>query len=262
MDVQDESSEAEMETVAVPHTGGADSTLSCQVRWRRSRSARRISLRIDPCVGAVVVVLPLHAKRRAGISLLTTHAAWVAERLASLAPASPFKAGYEVQIGGMPYVIRHDPTARRGVQIRDGALIVAGAAADLPLRIEAFLRAEARRRIAVLVDRHAASLKVTALIKATRIKDTRSRWGSCTYDGTLSFSWRLVMAPSWILDYVVAHEVAHLRLMDHSDRFWAYVDKLTPHAEAAVAWLRQNGPSLLRAGTPDGAKSGEPHQND
>jgi predicted metal-dependent hydrolase len=84
--------------------------------------------------------------------------------------------------------------------------------------------------------------------QAIRLKDTRSRWGSCAPDGTLAFSWRLVMAPDWVLDYVVAHEVAHLRELNHSSRFWAHVERLTPHRDAAVEWLRQHGPALLRVG--------------
>jgi hypothetical protein len=85
-------------------------------------------------------------------------------------------------------------------------------------------------------------------MKGVLLKDTRSRWGSCAPDGTLAFSWRLVMAPGWVLDYVVAHEVAHLVELNHSDRFWAHVARLSPHREAAVDWLRRNGPGLLRVG--------------
>jgi predicted metal-dependent hydrolase len=85
-------------------------------------------------------------------------------------------------------------------------------------------------------------------IKAIRVKDTQSRWGSCAPDGTLAFSWRLVMAPDAVLDYVVAHEVAHLRELNHSPRFWAHVKALAPHRDEAEAWLREEGPGLLRVG--------------
>ncbi len=98
----------------------------------------------------------------------------------------------------------------------------------------------------MLVARHAEALGVTS--HRLRLKDTRSRWGSCAPDGTLAFSWRLVMAPGWVLDYVVAHEVAHLREMNHSPRFWDILQQLTPNREAAVAWLKENGPALLRVG--------------
>jgi predicted metal-dependent hydrolase len=80
------------------------------------------------------------------------------------------------------------------------------------------------------------------------VKDTKSRWGSCASNRNLGFSWRLVMAPPHVQDYVAAHEVAHLRHMNHGPRFWSLVAELTPHTEIAVAWLRNNGPKLLRIG--------------
>ncbi|MDO9710369.1 M48 family metallopeptidase [Paracraurococcus lichenis] len=241
--------QTEAETVALPGaaSGGVmPETLACPVRWRRSSRARRVSLRIDARAGEVVVTLPPRAHRRAGMALLTTHAAWVRERLAALAPHIPFAPGSELPLGGLRHVIRHDPGAAPGVVLAAGAVLVGGPEARLPAQIGAFLKAEAQRRIRVLAAGHAALLGVSP--KAIRLKDTRSRWGSCAPDGTLAFSWRLVMAPDWVLDYVVAHEVAHLKELNHSPRFWALVERLTPHRDAAVEWLRVNGPALLRVG--------------
>jgi predicted metal-dependent hydrolase len=218
----------------------------CRVQWRPSARARRVSLRICPRAGAVVIILPPRAGRRAGLALLRANGAWAMSRLAALAPAAPFEAGGSVAIGGAPHLIRHDPAGRGGAFLRDGALVVTGEADVLARRVADFLRAEAERRIGRLAAGHAAVLGVTP--RAIRLKDTRSRWGSCARNGTLAFSWRLVMAPGWVLDYVVAHEVAHLREMNHSARFWAQVARLSPHRAAAVAWLRAHGPALLRAG--------------
>ena len=218
----------------------------CPVRWRRSTRARRVSLRIDARAGEVVVTLPPRAHRRAGMALLTTHAAWVMERLAALAPHIELAPGSEVPLGGVPHVIRWAPSTDATARLEPGAIVVGGEAEELPQRMAEFLRAEARRRMEVLSAGHAALLGVRP--KALKLKDTRSRWGSCAPDGTLAFSWRLVMAPDWVLDYVVAHEVAHLRELNHSPRFWAHVARLTPHRDAAVEWLRLNGPALLRVG--------------
>jgi predicted metal-dependent hydrolase len=218
----------------------------CRVQWRPSARARHVSLRICPRAGAVVIILPPRAGRRAGLALLRANGAWALARLAALAPASPFADGGSVAIGGEAHVIRHDPEGLGGSVLRDGSLVVTGEAEFLPRRVTEFLRAEARRRIGVLATRHADMLGVAP--RAIRLKDTRSRWASCAPDGTLAFSWRLVMAPGWVLDYVVAHEMAHLREMNHSARFWAQVARLSPHRDAAVAWLRANGPGLLRAG--------------
>lgn len=238
--------QSEPETVDLP--GGEQAqAVSCPVRWRRSTRARRVSLRIDARAGEVVVTLPPRAGRRAGMALLTTHAAWVMERLAALSPHIALEPGSEVPLGGVPHVIRHVPEAERDTAwLEPGAILVPGKLEQVPRRVAEFLRAEAMRRIQVLSAGHAALLGVKA--KALRLKDTRSRWGSCAPDGTLAFSWRLVMAPDWVLDYVVAHEVAHLRELNHSDRFWAHVARLTPHRDAAVEWLRANGPALLRVG--------------
>jgi predicted metal-dependent hydrolase len=239
---------------ALPGCEQAGDTLACQIRWRRSSRARRVSLRIDARAGEVVVTLPPRAARRAGMALLDTHAAWVRERLAALSPHIPFAPGVEVPLGGVPHVVRrspggHGPEGRAGAGaawLEPGAIVVPGPEAALPRRVAAFLRAEAQRRTGTLVAGHAKALGVRP--RAIRLKDTRSRWGSCAPDGTLAFSWRLVMAPDWVLDYVVAHEVAHLKELNHSPRFWAHVARLTPHRDAAVAWLKANGPGLLRVG--------------
>jgi predicted metal-dependent hydrolase len=237
----------ESEIITLPAPPGAlASQAQCLVQWRPSSRARRVSLRICPREGAVLVILPPRAGRRAGMKLLKEHSGWVLERLAALAPAVPFEAEATVLLGGAPHRIRHDPAARGGAFLDGEAIVAAGDAAFLRRRVSDFLRAEAKRRISVLVGPHAASLGVKP--RVIRLKDTRSRWGSCAPDGTLAFSWRLVMAPSWVMDYVVAHEVAHLRELNHSARFWAHVSRLTPHREAAVEWLRLEGPALLRVG--------------
>jgi predicted metal-dependent hydrolase len=216
------------------------------VRWRRSTRAQRVSLRICPREGAVVVTLPARSTRRAGIALIREHEAWVLDHLAALSPAVEFAPGAELLLGGERHMIRHEPRLRSGTFLEGGAIVVSGAREFLRRRVGDFLKAEAKRRIGALALPHARALDVKP--RVIRVKDTRSRWGSCAPDGTLAFSWRLVMAPGWVTDYVVAHEVAHLREMNHSQRFWDLVQRLTPNREAAVEWLRAEGPALLRVG--------------
>ena len=217
-----------------------------RVRWRRNARARRVSLRIDPRGGGVIVTLPPRAGRAAGMALLMDHAAWVAARLAALPGAVAFADGAEVPLNGQPARIRHVPRGRGGAWLEAGEIRVAGEPEFLPRRVADFLRAEARRRLAPLAVAKAASAGLTP--RRVTVKDTRSRWGSCAPDGTLMFCWRLVMAPPDVQDYVVAHEVAHLAHMNHGPRFWALVDRLTPHTEAGIAWLHANGAGLLRVG--------------
>ncbi|WP_137180290.1 M48 family metallopeptidase [Roseomonas sp. AR75] len=237
----------ESEIVTLPPARGAFAPASeIPVRWRPSTRARRVSMRICPREGAVVVTLPPRSGRRAGLALIREHEAWVLDRLAALTPMIEFAPGAAFLLGGEPHVIRHEPRARGGAFLDGQHLVVAGAREFLRRRATDFLRAEAKRRITVLAAPHAGMLGVKP--RTIRVKDTRSRWGSCAPDGTLAFSWRLVMAPEWVTDYVVAHEIAHLRELNHSARFWALVAQLTPHRDAAVEWLRLEGPALLRVG--------------
>ncbi len=217
-----------------------------RVRWRRSSRARRVSLRIDPAGGAVVVTLPARATRKAGMALLMGHADWVSDRLAALPEAVAFTQGAAVPICGVPHRIRHAPSARGGAFLLDQELHVSGAVEFLPRRVRDFLRQEARRRLGALALAKAALIGMVP--RRVTMKDTTSRWGSCAPDTSLALSWRLVMAPPFVQDYVVAHEVAHLRHMNHGPKFWTLVDELTPHTRAAIPWLRTEGPRLLRIG--------------
>ena len=232
-------SEAVSEIVALP--GGA-----ATVHWRRSARARRVSLRIDPRDGAVVVTLPPRTSRPVGMALLMDHADWVTRRLAALPGAVVFEDGADVPLEGVAHRIRHMPGRRGTVWLEAGEILVAGDAAFVGRRVGDFLRAEARRLLAGLVVEKAT----LAGLRASRItvKDTRTRWGSCASNRALAFSWRLAMAPRFVLEYVVAHEVAHLRHMNHGPHFWALVATLTPHTQEAMRWLRDEGPRLMRVG--------------
>ena len=180
------------------------------------------------------------------MELLRDNAGWVALRLSEVPAAAPFADGATVPICDVPHRIRHRPDARGAAWIEDGELHVAGEAAFLPRRVGDFLRAEAGWRIAAIVRAKAALIGASP--KRVAIKDTSSRWGSCAPDGTLAFSWRLVMAPEAVQDYVVSHEVAHLRHMNHGPRFWALTESLTPHRALATAWLNREGARLQRVG--------------
>lgn len=224
------------------------------VQWRRSARARRVSLRIDPAGGGVVVTLPPRAGRAQGIALLQAHAAWVTERLARLPGAVALADGASVPVHGRLHRVRHVPGERGGAWLARGGdgrdagdeIHVSGEAEALPRRVEALLRVEARHRLGALAAEKAAAAGLRP--RRVVVKDTRTRWGSCTADGTLMFCWRLVMAPPEVQDYVAAHEVAHLRHMDHGPAFWALVETLSPHMRPAMRWLRAEGAGLLRVG--------------
>jgi predicted metal-dependent hydrolase len=213
------------------------------LRWRRSARARRIGLRIDPVAGDIVITLPPRGSRRVGLSLLREHEAWIAAKLDALPMALRIEAGGVIPLHGRPHRIVHAPRGR-GVRIADQAIHVAGDAEFLARRVRDALGLLARDRFSRLALHKAAQADLRP--RAVRVRDTSSRWGSCAADGTLMFSWRLIMAPDFVQDYVVAHEVAHLRHMNHKPQFWALAEALTPHREAASRWLNQHGQGLLR----------------
>ncbi len=192
-----------------------------------------------------MITLPPRASRQTGMNLLHDHAAWLTGRIEALPQAVRFGVGAIVPVCGVPHLVDHAPLARAGVWLASGKIMVSGELEFLGRRVADFLRAEARRKLVKL-----AAESATESLKPRRIsiKDTRTRWGSCTSDGTLMFNWRLVMAPPDVQRYVVAHELAHLRHMDHGPAFWALVRSLTDHEAFAEDWLRRHGASLLRVG--------------
>lgn len=231
---------AEVVTTMVPLQG----TLT-PVSFKRSSRARRISIRVDPVRG-VLLTLPLRGSRKAGLELLQAHAAWVQEKLSALPQPLPLKPDSQIPVGGIAYQIIHLPQGRGGAWIEGQKIFVTGAPEFLARRVTDCLKRHARHRLTEAVLKTAACAQLRP--KTVKIKDTRSRWGSCAPDGTLAFSWRLVCAPEFVQDYVVAHEVAHLRHMNHGPQFWALTEQLTPHRHTATAWLASQGAGLLQIG--------------
>lgn len=216
------------------------------IRWRRSVRARRVALKIDPQLGGVVITLPPKSSRRAGLALLRGHETWVAERLAALPAPMTIVAGGTIPVSGKTHLIVIDPKHRGAALIGDSQIRVSGQPEFVARRVRDALQSLARDKFRASAAAKASL--IPAVLRGVRVKDTTSRWGSCTADGTLMFSWRLVMAPEFVQDYVIAHEVAHLRHMNHAPTFWALTDSLTPHRRAATAWLHNHGPGLLRVG--------------
>jgi predicted metal-dependent hydrolase len=221
-------------------------SVSADVLVRRHPRARRASLRITAHGDGVVVIIPPRARIEDGVALARRHAAWICERLQSVPSRVPFADGALLPVSGRPRVVRHGVDRQAGVYEDGDLLVVGGSAAEVAHRVDAWLRAEARR---VLADR--VWVKAEQLGRAPArvgVRDTRSRWGSCSSTGALSFSWRLILAPPTVLDYVVAHEVAHLRHRGHGPEFWETVAWLTEDMDAARLWLRRHGGDLFRYG--------------
>ncbi|MFO0989798.1 MAG: SprT family zinc-dependent metalloprotease [Alphaproteobacteria bacterium] len=224
--------------------------LTIPLTVKRNRAARRISLRIDVPRRGAVLTLPARTGLSAGLDFVAEKAVWLRNAYARLPEAVPFAHGAVIPLQGRPHRIEHRPAARGGVWREclgeAEALVVTGAAEHLPRRIEDWLRREALALLDLRTRAKAAA--AGRAVARVFVRDTRSRWGSCARDGRVHYSWRLVLAPDFVLDYVVAHEVAHLVYMSHGPRFRAAVDRLTPHRAEAEAWLRVHGASLLLVG--------------
>jgi len=216
------------------------------IRVRRSGRARRMSLKVDPAQRVATLVLPNRVPNHVAMAFIADHLAWLQARLASLPPPVPFRAGETIPLLGRPHLLCAAPGARRGVWIEGETIQVSGPEEFFARRVGDFLKAEARRRILARAEPMAAQLG--AGFKTVRVGDPKSRWGSCNSKGTLAFSWRLVLTPDEVLTYVVAHELAHLKEMNHSPRFWNWVRTLTPDPDSPRRWLKIHGAGLYRYG--------------
>ena len=225
---------------------------TCLIEVKSLPRARRLTLRVDPGLGQPRVVKPSHVTLCEVEAFLQRNHGWLRQRLANLPPPVPFIHGAEIPLRGNLHRICHQPQERGTVwclAAADGIpaqLCVAGAAAHLGRRVEDWLKREARRNIQERVRHHADKIAPTP--GRITCRDTRSRWGSCAANGNLSFSWRLIFAPTGVLDYVVAHEVSHLVEHNHSARFWRLTASLCPEFEAARRWLKRYGNDLHRYG--------------
>jgi predicted metal-dependent hydrolase len=221
-----------------------------QLKIVENDRARRLTLRIDAGGQGLRVTVPPGISGREVDRFLANHRGWLEARLAKVPEQPVVRPGISLPLRGVPHLIVHEPGTRGTVTIGEAegqpALIVHGDRRHLPRRLTDFLKREARNDIDALVLKHTATVGRRA--KAIRYKDTTSRWGSCTADGTLAFSWRIMMAPRPVIDYLVAHEVAHLKEMNHGPKFWKLCKELCPRTEEARAWLKKNGGALQSIG--------------
>jgi len=223
-----------------PHVLAGDPPV--EVHLRRSAQARRLSLRVSGLDAKVTLTLPNGVAERQGLAFAAEKAEWLRRQIASRPEVVDVGIGCELPIYGLPHQVLAGQGRR--IVVRDQQILVPGNAETAGRRLAAFLKALAREQLAAASDRYAADLKRP--YSRISLRDTRSRWGSCSSAGVLMYSWRLVMAPMEVLEYVAAHEVAHLRHMDHSAAFWRQVEELYGDYSAARAWLRENGSELHR----------------
>lgn len=219
---------------------------------RVSERARSYRLSI-PHRGGPVLTVPRHGRWSEAEAFLNRQTAWLEARLKRVAPAIAFVAGETIPVRGIPHLIVATGHLRGRVEtaIQDGmpVLLVPGAPQHQPRRLMDWLRSEAETGLGARVLVHSRALGVTA--KSVRLRSQSTRWGSCASSGRLNFNWRLILAPPFVLDYVAAHEVAHLVHMNHSPSFWAAVERALPDMARGRAWLKAHGSELMAYGGGD-----------
>lgn len=221
---------------------------------RRHPNARRLTLRVDRRRKAVIVTLPHRCRMDEATSFLKSNIEWVRDRLGRVPEPVPFADGVRLPLRGKTHrVCFTGPGRADGVVTIERPvsgmprLNVAGRPEHAARRLKDWLVGEAGKDIDERVVFHACELDVR--VRRITLRDQSSRWGSCSASGLLSFSWRLILAPPHVLDYVAAHEVAHLIEMNHGPRFWKLVARCVPRLDEAKHWLRLNGVDLHRYGS-------------
>ena len=209
---------------------------------RRSAQARRISLRISQLDGRVTLTMPKRLKEAEGLAFAREKESWIRKHLEARGADVAIGIGAQFPLGGK--MVRVEVGQGRRIQLGTETVRVPGREDRVPARLAAHLKELARDRLSGACDDYAAILG-KPYTKLT-LRDTRSRWGACTADGGLMFSWRLILTPPEVLDYVAAHEVAHLAQMNHSPAFWAEVERIYGPYKDARAWLRTHGSDLHR----------------
>lgn len=217
------------------------------VRLRRHARARRYTLRIHSATREVVLTMPPRGSVKEARAFAEKHGGWIAARLGRMPAPAPFTHGTMLPLRGIDHRIVHRRALRGTVWIEIGddgerALCVAGDSAHVARRIKDFLKREAKSDLEAAS--RAAAGRLGVKVKRVSIRDQSSRWGSCSTTGVLSFSWRLILAPPFVLDYLAAHEVAHLVEMNHSRKFWRVVERICPHVTRAKTWLDVHGANL------------------
>jgi predicted metal-dependent hydrolase len=255
--------------------------VDCPLELRRSSRARRFSLKVSHTERAAILTLPQEVKIEEAGHFLARHMDWLKRQIDRLPKPVPFEDGTIVPLRGIPHKISfvgavryqgvvwvEEADAVDAVELWDGQtaccaqhhavsdkstdarvlprICVSGGEQHGPRRLADWLRGQAKTELTSRTHHHAANLGCQ--VKRISVRDQSTRWGSCSTTGTISFSWRLIFAPTFVLDYVAAHEAAHLREMNHGPRFWRLVRDTMPEMQKARNWLKQNGAELHRFG--------------
>lgn len=225
--------------------------ISPHLRLKVSPRARRMALRLDTHARVVQLVVPKRASLHRAFDFARHNQAWIERHISDLPKQIKFVDGAIIPLFGNDIEIRvhyRKELKQTRIALTKKVLSVYTNKRDPAARIRRYLIALAEEKLTKLATRKAARIGKT--ITSVKVRDTKTRWGSCSEDRKLSFCWRLIFAPPEAFDYVVAHEVAHLKHMDHGSAFWALARKLSRNYEAGYSWMQTHGQELMRYGQP------------
>ncbi|HWE07416.1 MAG TPA: SprT family zinc-dependent metalloprotease [Rhizomicrobium sp.] len=215
-----------------------------EVNVRINPRARRLIVKVHPTTGEVTVTAPSQRAFVKALEFARGQHDWIATQLSRVPVPVTLSTGSQVPFKGRDLVVREGESGHGTVWAEGDILYVTGGKTHQPRRILDFLKREARKEFEACTLEYGARLGVRH--KRITVRDTASRWGSCSAQRSLSYSWRLILAPAFVLDYVVAHEVAHMREMNHGPQFWKLVRDLVGDPRRAQNWLRDHGAALHR----------------
>ena len=213
-----------------------------ELKVKLNPSARRLIVKVHPATGDVIVIAPTKRALDRAVEFARGESDWIARQLAQVPARVVLTPGAHVPLRGKDHLIQKGDYGP--VSIEPGVIRVSGLSEHMPRRIVDYLKKQAKRELEEKSFAYGAKLGIKP--KRITVRDTASRWGSCSSTRSLSFSWRLILAPTFVLDYVVAHEVAHMKEMNHGDDFWAIVEDLIGDVMPAQNWLRLHGSALHR----------------
>jgi predicted metal-dependent hydrolase len=215
-----------------------------QLRFRRNPRARRMVLRLSSKGDGLIMTLPKRVGLTEALRFAETSRAWIEKSLNRQPPGQKLSDGVEILLRGIPHKVKFSGGRRGVVSIEEGLITIPGDPAHAERRLRDTLKKIALVELTAATKRYAVQMDVT--FSRITVRDQKSRWGSCAASGALSYSWRLILTPPDVLDYVAAHEVAHRREMNHGPRFWRLVLSHCAHSKTATQWLKKHGRDVHR----------------
>ena len=229
-------------TLLTGKTFDISESVGMDIKVVQSRSSRRLTLKIDEKERMPVLSIPKFCTQKQAVSFVNEHMDWIIKMLSKLPEIKYFAEGISFSLFGQNVTIAHRPEARRGVWQEDDKLYVSGDAEFIHRRIKDYIKKCAQEKFYVRSKNLANALGERLI--GVSIKDTTSRWGSCSSLHHINYSWRIALAPDFVIDYLMAHEVSHLKHPDHSEDFWACVADLCPEWSKGRIWLKHYGKTL------------------